>query len=188
MLSNLYQSLTASRKQRVKVYGCFSFILALSYLSIFIFAINNKSLASLDILLTVFAGIGITLSIFAAIALFTLFVAEKDNGGRANTSYLLLAALTFFLPILPIVCLAYSGYRRNNQTFRISAGVITFLHTILFNSVFLSVFDPIVTEDAFFIPVYLLGFLSFLLIIARFIKYLPVSTLDKIYKFFNIKS
>jgi hypothetical protein len=183
MIAKLYQSLTPARKKRVKVYGYLSLLFFIVYLSLFTFAISNQTLSSLSNLLSVFAGIGLILSIFTAIALFTLFVGDKDSGGGSNGVFLCFASISFYIPIFPLICLAYSGYRKNNSLFRILAGVITFLHTILFNQILLSLFDPLSAEEALFMPVYLLGFFSLLLILARFIKYLPVRTLEKLYMF-----
>jgi hypothetical protein len=188
MVTKLYQSLTLARKKRVKIYGTLALLSLLTYLSLFILAITNQTFPSLNYLLAIFAGIGVILSIFLSITLFTLFVGEKDTGERSNGFYLLLACFSFFIPIFPLLFLTYSGYRKNNSLFRIIAGVVTFLHSLLFNVLILSLFDQDVTEDAYLLPVYLMGFINLLLILARFIKYLPVTTLEKIYKFLNIKS
>ena len=188
MVTKLFQSLTPARKKRVKIYGTLASLSLLTYLSLFILAITNQTFPSLNYLLAIFAGIGVILSIFLAITLFTLFVGEKDTGERSNALYLLIACFSFFIPIFPLLCLTYSGYRNNNSLFRIIAGFVTFLHSLLFNVLILSLFDQDVTEDAYLLPVYLIGFINLLLILARFIKYLPATTLEKIYKFLNIKS
>jgi len=186
MLNTLYYSLPSTNQKRVKRYGSTSILLLIAYISIYTYAINNKNQPSLNFILTVFAGLGILLAVFFAVALFTLFIGEKESGTKNNNLGLILAILTFFMPIIPLLCLAYAGHRKNNMIFRVVAGVITSLHTLLFNSVLLTAFDPAILMDAELMPFYILTFISFLLILARFIKYLPLTYLEKIYKFLNL--
>lgn len=186
MLKNFistFNDLSPLRKSRVKRYGVLSSLLLVTYLVIAVYAILNQNHS----ILTFAAGIGLLLSVTAVVFLFSLYLKAANSGDKNNLLYIIFAFFLCFLPLIPLVLLSVAGHRRNDSIFRVGAGVVIFFHTILFNTLLFTFFDPELTEDAQFVSLYFIYFLAVLSILGRFIKYLPSKKLLAIYRFLKLE-
>ncbi len=178
-----YSDLNPLRKSRVRVFGIFSSFLIFSYIVIATYAILNQN----HLILPIAAGIGLILSVTTSIFLFSLYVKTSNTGDKNNLLFIIFAFFLSFLPVLPLILLTVAGYRRNDSIFRVGAGVVIFFHTILFNTMLFTFFDPVLTEDAQFLSLYFLYFLAVLSLLGRFIKYLPSKKRQAIYRFLKLE-
>jgi hypothetical protein len=186
MLKNFistFNDLSPLRKSRVKRYGVLSSLLLVTYLVIAVYAILNQNHS----ILAFAAGIGLLLSVTAVVFLFSLYLKAANSGDKNNLLYIIFAFFLCFLPLIPLVLLSVAGHRRNDSIFRVGAGVVIFFHTILFNTLLFTFFDPELTEDAQFVSLYFIYFLAVLSILGRFIKYLPSKKLLAIYRFLKLE-
>lgn len=178
-----FNDLNPLRKSRVKRYGVLSSLLLVTYLVIAVFAILYQKHS----ILAFAAGVGLVLSVTTVVFVFSLYLKTTDSGDKNNLLFIIFAFILCFLPFIPLVLLSVAGHRRNDSIFRVGAGVVIFFHTILFNTLLFTFFDPELTEDAQFVSLYFIYFLAALSILGRFIKYLPSKKHLAIYRFLKLE-
>ncbi|MFM7088930.1 MAG: hypothetical protein ACKOW9_05385 [Candidatus Paceibacterota bacterium] len=165
------------------LYRNVSYILGVTYISLFVFLLNNKGVNYLSTWLSLLAAIGLVGSVAYSAYMLKGITIDSKKRLKQNRVWLLASFLTFFIPWLPIFLLRVAGGRNNDSFFRVAGGVIVFLQLLTFNIIPLLFFDAEISADAASLPVYLLAFFSLVLLLVRFVLLLPSKFLESLNKF-----